>query len=124
MLAASNGSLMWPNILFTDFLTLVFPSAVWKRTHNALSNVRWQRSRLSCLRIHTNASQKRARGHLLRLLIGHFVHEEKGLLAHLLKPGTNRDQIAGQQLALILDALLYSDHPDSLFAHALARQSG
>src|SRR5690348_10911021 len=48
----------------------------------------------------------------------------KGLLAHFMKPGPDRDQIACQQLALILDALLYGHHPDALFAHALAGQSG
>src|SRR5215831_4234763 len=110
--------------LLRDFLMLVFLSAVWKHTYNAPSNVRWQGSRLSCLRIYANASQKRVCGNLLRLLNGHFVHEEERLLAHLLKPGANRDQISRQQLALILDALVYSHHPDALFAQALARQSG
>src|SRR5690349_6167333 len=103
-------------LLLAETARLLIVGSYGGRNRNALSNVGRQESRLSGPRIQANSGQKRARGNLLGLVIDHFVCEEKDLLAHLLKPGANGDAIAGQQLALVFDALLYRHHTNVLGA--------
>ena len=62
----------------------LFVGSRQRGTHDALSDVTWERPRLSRRHVDAHASQNGARSQFLRLLIGHFMKQEKRFLTYLL----------------------------------------
>jgi len=60
--------------------------------------------------IHVNAGDLADRGNLAGFCVAHFVHEADRFLANFPQHARYRDDIAGQQFALVGNVLLHGGH--------------
>ena len=88
----------------------------YKRRGDAFAGVGGEGFGPSGLQVDADTRQKRARGHFLGFLVHHFVRKEDNFLANLLETRANRDHVAREQFAFVLDALLDRRQANSFLA--------
>src|SRR2546422_5774385 len=80
-------------------------------------------TRLARLQIHVDGGQHGDRRDLAGLLVPHLVEEPDDLLSHLENPGSNRNDVPGEELPFVRSILLDPRHPAIMLAQERGREA-